>query len=361
MSDTEQKPQIALLFPGQGSQFVGMGRALYDTIPAARAIFDEADTALGFPLSKLIFEGPEEDLKLTENTQPAILTVSIAALRALDPELKARNLTVAFAAGHSLGEYSAHVAAGTFTFADAVRTVKARGRFMQEAVPPGEGAMAAILGLSAERINDICAKVSDDLSPAPPEAANPSAQAAPAIDALSDPNHPAETPIQAAASVAAVVQPANLNSPEQTVISGSKAAVERAAALCKEAGAKRAIMLPVSAPFHCKLMQPAEDQLANLLESIQFNDPAFPVAANVDARLLHRGPEVRDALIRQVTGAVRWVECIHLLKASGATHFIEVGPGKVLQGLNHKIDKSLLTTHVESPETLEKAMATFNA
>jgi [acyl-carrier-protein] S-malonyltransferase len=360
-NQTPSNPQIALLFPGQGSQFVGMGRALYETIPAARSVFDEADTALGFPLSKLIFEGPEEDLKLTENTQPAILTVSIAALRALDPELKARNLTVAFAAGHSLGEYSAHVAAGTFTFADAVRTVKARGRFMQEAVPPGEGAMAAILGLSAERINDICAKVSDDLSPAPPEAANPSAQAAPAIDALSDPNHPAETPIQAAASVAAVVQPANLNSPEQTVISGSKAAVERAAALCKEAGAKRAIMLPVSAPFHCKLMQPAEDQLANLLESIQFNDPAFPVAANVDARLLHRGPEVRDALIRQVTGAVRWVECIHLLKASGATHFIEVGPGKVLQGLNHKIDKSVLTTHVESPETLEKALAVFNS
>ena len=167
-------------------------------------------------------------------------------------------------------------------------------------------------------------------------------------------------PCQAAASVAPVVQPANLNSPEQTVISGSKAAVERAAALCKEAGAKRAIMLPVSAPFHCKLMQPAEEQLANTLESIQFNDPAFPVAANVDARLLHRGPEVRDALIRQVTGAVRWVECIQLLKDSGATHFIEVGPGKVLQGLNHKIDKSLVTTHVESPETLAKAMAIFN-
>jgi len=361
MPDTDSKPQIALLFPGQGSQFVGMGRALYDTVPAARAVFDEADAALGFPLSKLIFEGPEEDLKLTENTQPAILTMSIAALRALEPELKARNLTVAFAAGHSLGEYSAHVAAGTFTFADAVRTVKARGRFMQEAVPPGAGAMAAILGLGAARINDICAKVSDELSPPPPDdPANPQAQAAPAIEALNDPEHPATNPLQAAASVAAVVAPANLNSPEQTVISGSKAAVERASALCKEAGAKRAIMLPVSAPFHCKLMQPAEDQLASALESIWFNDPAFPVAANVDARLLHRGPEVRDALIRQVTGAVRWVECIQLLKESGATHFIEVGPGKVLTGLNHKIDKSLVTAHVESPETLEKALAIFN-
>jgi [acyl-carrier-protein] S-malonyltransferase len=176
------------------------------------------------------------------------------------------------------------------------------------------------------------------------------------MEALTDPTNPAETPTQAASRISAVVAPANLNSPEQTVISGSKDAVERAAALCKEAGAKRAIMLPVSAPFHCKLMQPAEDQLASVLESITFNDPAFPVAANVDARLLRRGPEVRDALIRQVTGAVRWVECIELLKESGATHYIEVGPGKVLTGLNQKIDKSLVTTHVDSPETLEKAL-----
>lgn len=359
--NTQTKPQIALLFPGQGSQFVGMGRALYDTVPAARSIFDEADAALGFPLSKLIFEGPEEELKLTENTQPAILTVSIAALCALEPELKRLNLPVAFAAGHSLGEYSAHVAAGTFSFTDAVRTVKARGRFMQEAVPAGQGAMAAILGMSAAKINDICARVEDELSPAPPEdPANPQTQAAPAIEALNDPEHPAGTPIQAAASVAAVVAPANLNSPEQTVISGSKHAVERASALCKEAGARRALMLPVSAPFHCKLMQPAEEQLASVLESITFNDPTFPVAANVDSRLLRRGPEVRDALIRQVTGAVRWVECIQLLKEAGATHFIEVGPGKVLQGLNHKIDKSLVTCHVDSPTNLEKALAIFS-
>jgi [acyl-carrier-protein] S-malonyltransferase len=362
MSDnTTPTVQISLLFPGQGSQSVGMGRAFHDSSPVARAVFEEADDALGFALSKLIFEGPEDDLKLTENTQPAILTVSIAALRVLEPELKSRGLAIAFAAGHSLGEYSAHVAAGTFSFADAVRTVRARGQFMQTAVPPGEGAMAAILGLPAERINDICARVSDELTQSPPEnPANPSAQSAAAVDALQDPANPASTPIEAASRVSAVVSPANLNSPDQTVISGSVAAVERAAALCKEAGAKRTVMLPVSAPFHCKLMQPAQDELASALESIPFNDPAFPVAANADARLLHRGPEVRDALIRQVTGAVRWVECIQLLQQSGATHYIEVGPGKVLSGLNRQIDRALTTTNVEDPPSLEKTLASFS-
>jgi len=355
--NSDVNPQLALLFPGQGSQVVGMGRAFYDTVPAARAIFQEADDALGFALSKLIFEGPDDQLKLTEHTQPAILTASIAILRVIEPELKSRNLTVAFAAGHSLGEYSAHVAAVTFTFADAVRTVRSRGQFMQSAVPAGQGAMAAILGLPALRINDICARVSDELTAPPPkDPGDPAQQAAPAIDALTDPVNPASTPTEAAMRVSAVVAPANLNSPEQTVISGTKEAVERASALCKEAGAKRALMLPVSAPFHCKLMQPAEDELAKTLESITFNDPAFPVAANVDARLLRRGPEVRDALIRQVTGAVRWVECIYLLRDSGATHYIEVGPGKVLSGLNHKIDKSLITTHVDSPEALQKTL-----
>jgi [acyl-carrier-protein] S-malonyltransferase len=339
-----------------------MGRALYDTVPAARAVFDEADDALGFALSRLIFEGPDHDLKLTEHTQPAILTVSVAALRAVEPELHSRKLTIAFAAGHSLGEYSAHVAAGTFSFADAVRTVRSRGQFMQQAVPPGEGAMAAIIGLTAARVNDICARVSDEMTDAPPE--NPSdakAQAAPAIDALADPNNPATTPLHAAARVSAVVSPANLNSPEQTVISGEKAAVERASALCKEAGAKRALPLPVSAPFHCKLMQPAEDELAKTLESVAFKDPRFPVAANADARLMHRGPEVRDALIRQVTGAVRWVECIQLLRDSGATRFLEVGPGKVLTGLNSRIDKSLVTANIEDPESLQKALAILTA
>jgi [acyl-carrier-protein] S-malonyltransferase len=350
--------QLALLFPGQGSQTVGMGRAFYDASPAARAVFEEADDALGFALSEIIFNGPEEKLKLTEHTQPAILTVSIAAFRALEPELTARGIAPKFAAGHSLGEYSAHVAAGTLSFADAVRTVRARGQFMQQAVPAGAGAMAAILGLDPERINDICAKVSDELTQAPPERpGDPAAQTTAAMEAITDPTNSIDTPAQAAAQVSAVVAPANMNSPDQTVISGALQAVELAAARCKEAGAKRTVMLPVSAPFHCALMQPAQDQLAAALESISFNDPAFPVAANVDARLMTRGTEVRDALIRQVTGAVRWVECLELLRVSGATHYIEVGPGKVLTGLNRQIDRALVTANVEDMVSLEKALA----
>jgi [acyl-carrier-protein] S-malonyltransferase len=352
---------IALLFPGQGSQTVGMGRAFYDASPAARAVFEEADDALGFALSRIIFEGPEETLKLTEHTQPAILTVSIAALKVLEPELQSRGLTVAFAAGHSLGEYSANVAAGSFSFSDAVRTVRSRGQFMQEAVPAGEGAMAAILGLPVAQINDICARVSDELTQPPPEhPADPTEQAAAALDALADPNNPAHTVTEAASRVSAVVAPANLNSPDQTVISGSKDAVERAAALCKEAGAKRTVMLPVSAPFHCALMRPAQERLATALESIAFHEPCFPIAANVDARLLTRGPEVRDALVRQVTGAVRWVECIQLLQQSGVTQYIEVGPGKVLCGLNRQIDRELKTTNVEDPDSLQKTLATLS-
>ena len=327
---TTTTPTIALLFPGQGSQTVAMGHALSESYPAARAVFEEADDALGFALSDIIFNGPEDTLKLTEHTQPAILTVSIAALRVLQPELQSRNLSIAFAAGHSLGEYSAHVAAGTLSFADAVRTVRLRGQFMQSAVPAGQGAMAAILGLPAATILDICTQVSAD-------------------------------------STAETVSPANLNSPDQTVISGSQAAVERAAELCKDAGAKRAVMLAVSAPFHCSLMQPAQDQLATQLASIAFHDPAFPVASNVDARLLTRAPDVRDALIRQVTGAVRWVECIHLLQQSGVTNYIEVGPGKVLTGLNRQIfrqelqtgARALSTTNVEDPASLEKALVAF--
>jgi [acyl-carrier-protein] S-malonyltransferase len=359
-TETPATPTIALLFPGQGSQTVGMGRALYDASPAARAVFEEADDALGFALSKIIFEGPEETLRLTEHTQPAILTVSIAAFLTLAPELAARGLRPSFAAGHSLGEYSAHVAAGTFSFADAVRTVRARGQFMQQAVPAGQGAMAAILGLPVEQINDICARVSDELTQAPPEhPADPTEQAAAVTEALADPANPAETISEAVSRVSAVVSPANMNSPDQTVISGDREAVERAAALCKEAGAKRTVMLPVSAPFHCALMQPAQERLASALESVAFLDPAFPVAANVDARLLTRGPEVRDALVRQVTGAVRWVECIQLLQQSGVTHSIEVGPGKVLTGLNRQIDRSLLTLNVEDPASLEKTLAAF--
>jgi [acyl-carrier-protein] S-malonyltransferase len=324
----------AFLFPGQGSQTVGMGRDLYDHFPTARAVFDEADAALGFPLSTLIFEGPEDQLKLTEHTQPAILTVSVAAARILAE----RGITPTFTAGHSLGEYSAHVVAGTFPFADAVRIVRARGRYMQQAVPPGVGAMAAILGLSPDLIQDICAQVSDDLTPLPTD---------PAAKTFS-PNN-------------AVVSPANLNSPHQTVISGATAAVERVADLCKQAGAKRTIMLQVSAPFHCALMQPAQDALAADLESIAFNDPAVPIACNVDARLITRGPDSRDCLIRQVTGPVRWVECIHLLIAQGATHFIEAGPGKVLSGLMRQIDRNQKALHVDDSASLEKTLAALTA
>ncbi len=352
--------KLALLFPGQGSQSVGMGRAFFEAQPAARAIFEEADAVLGFSLSKIIFEGPEDDLKLTENTQPAILTTSVAMWRVLEPELKSRGLSACFAAGHSLGEYSAHVAAGTFSFADAVRIVHARGQLMQSAVPVGQGAMAAILGLSYEKVNDLCARASDELTAPPPaDPGDPAAQSAAARDAMLDPFNPATTPAEAASRVSAVVAPANINSPEQIVISGDTAAVERAAALCKEAGAKRTITLPVSAPFHCALMQPAQEGLAIQLESVAFEDPCFPVVCNVDARPVKRGADARDTLIRQVTGAVRWVECIEQLKTCGATHFLEIGPGKVLTGLNRQIDRTLVTANIDDPATLEKALTLF--
>jgi [acyl-carrier-protein] S-malonyltransferase len=333
----ESPIKAAFLFPGQGSQSVGMGRDLYEKFPVARAVFEEADEALGFRLSEIIFNGPEETLKLTEHTQPAILTVSIAALHVLS---SAQTIVPVLAAGHSLGEYSAHVAVGTISFADAVRAVRLRGRYMQEAVPAGEGAMAAILGLDADLIKVICAQVSDDLTPLPGD---------PLAKHFS-PN-------------SAIVSPANLNSPSQTVISGSAAAVERAANLCKEAGAKRAVMLPVSAPFHCALMMPAQIRLAQDLAALTFNNPAVPVAANVSASLVTTGGEARKALVAQVTGAVRWVECIELLLAEGVTHLIEVGPGKVLTGLTRQIlpkgVETPISLNVEDSASSEKTLAAF--
>ncbi len=353
--------KIALLFPGQGSQTVGMGRAFFDGYPAARAVFQEADEALGFALSEIIFNGPEDALRMTENTQPAILTTSIALWRVLEPELGKRDAKVCFAAGHSLGEYSAHVAAGTFSFADAVRTVRARGQLMQCAVPFGQGAMAAILGLDYDTVNDLCAQISDEMTASPPDdPANPAEQTAAARDALADPFNPAATPAEAASRVSAVVAPANINAPEQIVISGAVEPVKRAAALCKERGAKRTVMLPVSAPFHCALMQPAQEGLATHLESVAFADPHLAVVCNVDARMVKRGPDARDTLVRQVTGAVRWVECIQQLVTCGATNFLEVGPGKVLAGLNRSIDRSLLTSSIEDVPGLEKALTLFS-
>ncbi len=308
-------PTIAFLFPGQGSQTVGMGRDLAEKFPAAKAVFDEADEALGYSLSSLCFDGPEEQLRLTEYTQPAILTVSVAAARVLAEH----GITGSVAAGHSLGEYSAHVVAGTLSFADAVRTVRLRGQYMQAAVPEGVGAMAAVLGLDAARIGDLCQQASDECD--------------------------------------CVVAPANMNAPEQTVISGATAGVARAGELCKEAGAKRVVPLPVSAPFHCKLMEPAAHQLASTLEGIVFNDSTIPVASNVDARLITRRSDARDCLIRQVTGAVRWTECIELLKTTSPTHYIEVGPGKVLCGLMRQIDRAQPMLNVEDSSSLEKTLA----
>ena len=304
---------IAFVFPGQGSQEAGMGRALAEAFPESRAAFAEADEALGFAISNLCFEGPDEELKLTANTQPAILATSVAALR----PLAARGVRPDFVAGHSLGEYSALVAAGTLTLADAARTVRRRGQYMQEAVPAGVGGMAAILGLDLAAIEEACREAAEG----------------------------------------EVVSAANVNSPGQVVIAGHAGAVARASERCKARGAKRAVPLPVSAPFHCALMKPAQDRLAPDLAALAFPDPAVPLVNNVDAAVVRSGSACRDGLVRQVSGAVRWQESVELLAREGVDTFVEVGPGTVLSGLVRKIAKGVRVLNVESPETLETAVA----
>jgi len=308
---TESK--IALIFPGQGSQVVGMGKDLAEKYPVARQTFQEADDALGYKLSQLCFEGPEDQLRLTEITQPAILTASVAALRVLETRIP----KPCFVAGHSLGEYSAHVAAGTFSFADAVRTVRNRGKYMQEAVPVGVGAMAAILGMDLEKVTGVCQDAAQN----------------------------------------EVCSPANINSPEQIVISGNTAAVERGAKLADDRGAKRAKLLPVSAPFHCSLMKPAQDHLEADLAKIKWNKPVYPVACNVDAALVDDPVRALNTLVRQVTGSVKWDPCMRLLIAQGVEIFIEVGPGKVLCGLMRQIDRPKTCLNMGDDTSLTKTLA----
>ena len=304
--------KLAFLFPGQASQYPGMGRDLAENFAESRAVFEEADAALGFAISKVCFEGDEEALKLTENQQPAILTVSVAAYRVLE----GRGIQPDFAAGHSLGEYSALVAAGALEFADAVKLVRQRGRYMQEAVPAGEGAMAAILGLSPADVAEVCKK----------------------------------------AAKGEVVSPANLNSPEQTVIAGAAAAVKRAVEIASQSGAKRAVILAVSAPFHCGMLTAAQRRLESDLRAAKFSELRFPVITNVDAEAVTTGDEARDALIRQVTLPVRWFDSVREMIDQDVKVFVEVGPGKVLAGLLRQIDRSVRCFNVEDAAGLKSTL-----
>jgi [acyl-carrier-protein] S-malonyltransferase len=307
--------KLAFIFPGQGSQAVGMGKDLHGAFPEARAVFDEVDAALGEALSRLCFEGPEEKLKLTANTQPSILTVSVAAAVVL----ASRGVLPDLVAGHSLGEYSALVAAGACGAAEAAKAVRARGTFMQEAVPSGKGAMSAVLGLEPARVKEICAAVE--------------------------------------AETGEVVSPANYNEPAQTVIAGAAGAVERAGAKLKEAGAKRVLPLLVSAPFHCALMAPVKARLEPVLRAIPWRAPLRPVVTNVEARPNGDAARIVPLLVEQVTAPVRWIECVEELVRQGVTRLVEVGPGKVLSGLARRIDKSVQVWNVEDHASLEKTLA----
>jgi [acyl-carrier-protein] S-malonyltransferase len=309
--------KVAFVFPGQGSQAVGMCKDLYEAYPVARHIFEEADKALGFSMTDLIFKGPEEALRLTENTQPAILTASVACFEVL----KEKGIACQMAGGHSLGEYSALVAAGALSFADAVRTVKSRGKFMQEAVPVGQGSMAAILGMEPEKVDSICKEVEKSCGEA--------------------------------------VQAVNFNCPGQIVIAGATGAVNKAIEALKAAGAKRAIPLKVSAPFHSTLMTPAAKRLAEVLDKVAFHDAAFPVVANVTAKPETKAEEIKSLLVRQADHPVRWENSVHTMIDAGVDTFVEVGPGKVLTGFTKKIDKTKTVLNVENIESLENTLAYF--